>query len=447
MKTLIRSLSMFGAILVLAACGGGGGGGGAGTPPPPPSAGALDTTFNTTGKVTTNILGFYDFASAVAIQPDGKIVVAGDSFSSGVSNFVLVRYNAEGSLDTSFGASGKVITDIGSGSDAANAVAIQLIGLEMKIVAAGYSFNGTGSDFALVRYNANGTLDTTFDADGKVTTPIGSGNDYANAVAIQSDGKIVVAGYSSNGTNEDFALVRYNADGSLDTSFNSSLICLPIAICNGKVTTPIGSGNDYAKAVAIQPDGKIVAVGDAAGGAGIGFALVRYNANGTLDTSFGASGKVFTDIGGGSNRANAVAIQPDGKIVAAGNAGGDSALVRYNVADGSLDTSFGASGKVFTDIGGGSNRANAVAIQPDGKIVAAGNAGGDSALVRYNVADGSLDTSFGASGKVITTISGSGGGRNDSAQAVAIQPDGKIVAAGYAYNVDDTDFALARYLP
>ena len=234
-----------------------------------------------------------------------------------------------------------------------------------------------------------------------MTTAIGSGNDRAQAVAIQSDGKIVVAGYSSNGSDNDFALVRYNANGSLDINFGASVSCTPppFPICvpipgTGKVTTAVGSGNDWAFAITLKPDGKIVAVG---------------------------------------------------------NAGGDFALVRYNDADGSLDTSFGASGKVITDIGGGSNSANAVAIQPDGKIVAVGNAAGGAgtgfALVRYNVADGSLDTSFGASGKVITTISGSGGGRNDSAQAVAIQSDGKIVAAGYAYNVDDTDFALARYLP
>ena len=179
---------------------------------------------------------------------------------------------AEGSLDPSFDVDGKVVTQIGSGSDAATAVVLQSDG---KIVAAGYSHNGANLDFALVRYNSNGSLDMSFDSDGKVTTPIGSSDDYAYAVVLQSDGKIVVVGYGNTGTNTDVVLVRYDLDGSLDTTFDG----------DGKVTTPIGSSNDYAYAAAIDHGGKIVAVGYSAG-ADADFALVRYIGDAT--TPFGA---------------------------------------------------------------------------------------------------------------------------------------------------------------
>jgi uncharacterized delta-60 repeat protein len=373
--------------------------------------------------------------SSVAIQSDGKIVAAGSSNNGSNYDFALARYNTDGTLDTNFGTGGKVITAIGSSTDVAYSVAIQSDG---KIVAAGFSNNGSNNDFALVRYNTNGTLDTTFDSDGKVTTAIGSGNDVAYSVAIQSDGKIVAAGFGTV-SNQDFALVRYNTDGSLDTSFDS----------DGKVTNSIGSSIDYARSVAIQSDGKIVAAGySRSGGNNDDFALVRYNTNGTLDTTFDSDGKVTTAIGSGADIAYSVAIQTDGKIVAAGysNNGSnvDFTLVRYNT-DGTLDTTFDSDGKVTTAIGSGTDQARSVAIQSDGKIVAAGftgeMGGEDVALVRYNT-DGSLDTNFGTGGKVTTAI-GSG---IDIAYSVAIQTDGKIVAAGFNYNGSNFDFALVRYL-
>ena len=413
--------------------------------------GDLDTTFDSDGKVTTAIGSSRDFASAVAIQSDGKIVAAGHS-PSGSSfdtvDFALVRYNTDGTLDTNFDSDGKVTTDIGSGADVALSVAIQSDG---KIVAAGYSQNASNNDdFALVRYNTNGSLDTTFDSDGKVTTAIGSvtttnclgveycsGDDRAHSVAIQSDGKIVAAGFSKS-SKEVFALVRYNTNGTLDTTFDS----------DGKVTTAIGSSRDFARSVAIQSDGKIVAAGDETSNGDI--ALVRYNTDGTLDTNFDSDGKVTTDIGIGDN-AYSVAIQSDGKIVAAGftyPGGGpaDFALVRYNT-NGTLDTSFDSDGKVTTDIGSG-DTAYSVAIQSDGKIVAAGTRGGglegnDIALARYNT-DGSLDTNFGTGGKVTTEV-----GTNDYAYSVAIQSDGKIVAAGGAgmdFSGNVFDISLVRYL-
>ncbi len=206
------------------------------------AAGALDETFNPAfdvdGKVTTAILSGEDTAYAVAIQPDGKTVAAGVSHNGSNLDFALVRYNLDGSLDTTFDGDGKLTTAILSGHDVARAIAIQADG---KIVVAGYSANGSNYDFALARYNADGSLGTSFDSDGKVTTAIFSGDDHARAIAIQSDGKIVVAGDTYNGSDYDFALVRYNTDGSLDTSFDS----------DGIATTGILSSDDRALAMAL----------------------------------------------------------------------------------------------------------------------------------------------------------------------------------------------------
>ena len=387
------------------------------------------------GITTTAVGSGDDTANAVAVQPDGKIVAAGYSSNGTDNDFAVVRYNADGTLDTGFSSDGKVTTAVGSGEDEAGAVALQADG---KIVAAGSSNNGSDQDFALVRYNADGSLHTGFGTGGKVTTAIGSGNDGASAVALQSDGKIVAAGYSHNGTDNDFAVVRYNADGTLDTGFGTG----------GKVTTAVGSSSiDLVHSVAVQSDGKIVA----AGYSGNDFAVVRYNADGTLDTGFGTGGKVTTAVGSNDDEARSVAVQSDGKIVLAGysNNGSDwdFAVVRYN-ADGSLDTGFGAGGVVTTAVGSGDavgdadDSAYSVAVQADGKIVASGNGGNYFAVVRYN-ADGSLDTGFGANGAA-TTVIGSGG----AAYAAAIQPDdNKIVLAGYSNNATDRDFAVARYLP
>ena len=230
--------------------------------------GALDTTFDTDGKVTTAV-AVGDEGKAIAIQSNGKILVVGDD----MANFEIVRYNTDGSLDTTFDTDGKVTTDIGtSTADAANAVAIQGDG---KIVVAGTS--GSSTDFAASRYNTDGSLDTTFDTDGKVTTDIGtSTTDTANAVAIQSDSKIVVAGTSSS----DFAVIRYTTTGALDTTFDT----------DGKVTTDIGTSSfDTGSAVAIQSDSKIVVAGRISVAGPPVFAVARYEVTATSPSSSSTS--------------------------------------------------------------------------------------------------------------------------------------------------------------
>ncbi|RMD52107.1 hypothetical protein D6827_00705, partial [Candidatus Parcubacteria bacterium] len=322
-------------------------------------SGQLDTNFSGDGKVTTAIGFYWEYGYGSAIQTDGKIVVAGYSSNGSNNDFAVVRYNSDGSLDESFDVDGKVTTSIGPGNDFGQSVAIQTDG---KIVVVGYASNGSNYDIAVVRYNSDGSLDTSFDGDGKVTTALGSGDDYGFSVALQSDGKIVVAGYSLNGSNNDIAVVRYNSDGTLDASFDG----------DGKVTTAIGSGDDYGYSVAIQTDGKIVVAGYANNGFNNDFAVIRYNSDGTLDASFDGDGKVTTAIGFGDNYGYSVAIQTDGKIVVAGyaliNGQYDFAVVRYN-SDGSLDTSFDGDGKTTTSVGSSIDYGKSVTIQTDGKII------------------------------------------------------------------------------
>jgi uncharacterized delta-60 repeat protein len=409
------------------------------------SNGSLDTSFNSVGYVTTNIAG-YDSANAIAVQPDGKIVLAGVS-NTGAANFALVRYKSDGALDTTFDGDGKVSTDFSSTDEQVNAVAIQADG---KVVAAGYINIASGySDFALARYNADGSLDSSFDGDGKLTTDFGSAGDRAHGLAIQADGKIIAAGYASltvdSGTSPRFGLARYNADGSLDASFDGDGRV-------NTVTTTSFTSYSIAYAAAIQTDGKIVATGFGSDfGTWTDFTVIRYNTDGSLDTSFDGDGIVRTDFALSNEQARAATIQPDGKIVAAGykgeGSGDDFALVRYNT-DGSLDTSFDTDGKTINDMGyPTTSGAGGVAAQPDGKIVVAGYSyngfNDDFALVRYN-ANGTRDESFGNGGKVLTEISTYIQG--ERARAVAIQADGKIIAAGQTtLSVTGSDFVLVRY--
>jgi len=374
-------------------------------------AGDLDSSFGGDGLVLTDFPGASDeVANDVAIQSDGKIVVAGRTNA----DFALVRYNTDGSLDTSFGGDGLVVTDIGINSpDAAFALAIQPDG---KIVVAG----NVGADIALARYNVNGSLDTSFGIGGVVITDVLPGSaDAAFDVAIQSDGKIVVAG----STNADFMIARYEADGDLDLDFG----LLGVAL------TDISTGSeDVAFGVVIQPDGRIVAAGRAAND----FALARYETDGDLDATFDGDGRVTTDFPGSSlDGAFDLALQVDGKIVAAGTSDADIALARYNI-NGGVDTTFDGDGLVLTNVPG-TGFGNAVAIETDGQIVVAGRSGADFVVVRYNT-NGALDTTFDTDGIVTTDFSDSA----DVAFAVAIQADGRIVAAGSS----DTDIALARYL-
>jgi uncharacterized delta-60 repeat protein len=292
--------------------------------------GGLDASFGSGGKVTTS----FGSAFAVAIQGDGKIVAVGATAPAGFCClFAIARFNVDGSLDASFGSGGQVTTAFGGDSEA-RAVAIQADG---RIVVAGSKYDPFSPGLAIARYDSDGSLDASFGTGGKLTMSFGGVADSANAVGLQPDGKILLAG--GGGSSNDFILARLNIDGSLDSSFGA----------NGKVSTDFG-GFDAARAVAIESDGKVVA----AGNGNNRFALARYNADGSLDSSFNGTGRVTTTFTGQNiEAANALALQDDGKIVAVGQAflnfAGNFVIARYNV-NGSLDLGFGTGGKVLTSL-------------------------------------------------------------------------------------------------
>ncbi len=392
----------------------------------PGFAGQADGGFGTGGKVITDVNGS-DEALAVVTQPDGKAIAAGYSNSgAGQEDIALVRYNADGSLDASFGAGGKVITDLGS-TDAARSIALQPDG---KIVVAGVRCSPADCDFAVLRYQTDGNLDATFGTGGVVTTDRGP-NDQLNGVAIQLDGKIVVGGLIYSGAQYDFAVARYETDGSLDSSFGTG----------GVVTTDFGA-NARAFGIRLASGGKIVLAGTRAfDTAGTNFALARYNSDGGLDSSFGSGGKVTTDFAGSYEAGRAIDLDTSGSIVVAGSAeiaGNLGFGVALYKPDGSLDPSFGSGGKATMNVNGGA--AYAVKFEPNGKIIAAGfgNDGTttDFALVRFNP-DGSGDPLFGTGGKLITNL-----GNNDYGNGLAIAEDGSFLAVGRT----GLDFALVRYL-
>jgi len=344
------------------------------------SNGNLDTTFGGDGIVNTAVGSGNAAAFAGIQQTDGQLVVVGQALNSKqdvlqrTNDFAVVRYNPNGSPDTGFGDEGKVLTPPHSTEaadvfeDGAHAVVETP---EHKLVVAGSSGTATDSDFALVRYNPDGSLDLSFSSigeKGKVTTDFGnSRNDVVFSMLQQADGKLFVAGFSNNGASDDFAVARYEADGTLDTTFNS----------NGKQRNSVGSGDDRGLSVIRQTDGNYVVAGYSTTNGDEDIALVRYLPDGKLDSSFSGDGKVITSMGTRNDRAYQVMQLPDGKLLVAGYTqvgvnDFDFVQVRYN-QNGSLDTTFSGDGKLSTSFGAGSDQAFAAVQQPeDERIVLAG---------------------------------------------------------------------------
>jgi uncharacterized delta-60 repeat protein len=371
-----------------------------------------------------------DLGRAVAADRAGKVVVAGLS-NGRQRTFALARYTAEGRLDRRFGVGGMVLTGFGPGTFAgANALALRSDG---KTVVAGWAHvpPRIASGFAITRYTRTGQLDRTFGRDGKVVTHFGGrpNNTNAYAVANQRDGKAVVVGGTSGWPSgkSTFVLARYTRRGALDRTFGRG----------GKVVTDFGAYSSAA-AVAIQADRKIVVAGGGRTRGRTGFALARYDAVGRLDRSFGNRGRVLTPVGEGETAAVALVIQRDGKLVAAGNVrvAGDAgfALVRYT-SDGKLDPTFGDDGVAFN----GAGSVSALTIQRDGRLVTAGigmRRYPNFSLARF-LADGTLDQSFGGNGKLLTAFY-----RTARAYGIVPRADGTIVVAGAHWS---RDFALACY--
>ena len=390
--------------------------------------GDLDRGFGTGGLVTTDLanqLGIIDptadkdVINAIALQSDGKIVAVG-YYTVGADNatdFAIARYNIDGTLDTDFGDRGITLTDFGAPNDKAFAVSILP---DQRIVVGGTS----GGDFAIARYDTSGDPDLTFDTDGKKTINMGAADDTIRSIFAtnwtSSTSWIYAAGHSNN----NFALLRIRLNGSELDGFGSG----------GRVFTDFGS-TDIAYAMSLEGTRILLA-----GKSGNNFALAKYLLNnGAPDNSFDGDGKLTTDLGG-TDHAYAM-TQLGTSIFAAGRAGGDFAIVKYRYSDGAPDSAFGTAGIVRTDFAGGTDHAYGVGIQ-QGKLIVAGRVGADFGIARYDLTSGDPDQTFGVQGKVFTDV----GGIEDIATSLVIQADGKIVVAGKKGITGDTGtFALVRY--
>ncbi len=428
--------------------------------------GKLDPGFGSGGvAVTATAPGAGDDGqNGLAIQTDGRIVVGGSSdmgAAAGGHQWRISRYTYKGELDGRFGAGGTVTTSMSSAGGFDEHVWNLALDGNGRIVAAGDAVTATGGfDVALARFNADGTLDTSFGTAGKVTTAVGPGTrrDRAHDVAVLVDGKILVAGFADMGSGaggRNFMVARYNPDGTLDGSFGSG----------GIVVTSVAPGDNSdvitTNGLTIDPVGRILVTGQAnmgTGAGGVNSALARYLPSGALDSSFDGDGIVSTAVASADNFDTLVgaAINADGKIVTAGaaDAGGfvfDLALLRYN-PDGSLDASFGTGGKVMLNVGPGNtdDLPQDLVVQTTGRILVGGGVAatavevdGDFLVARFN-ADGSLDASFGTGGIVRTSTAP--GAADDEIFEIALQSDAKLVASGECEQLSTgRDVCVARY--
>ena len=298
------------------------------------------------------------FATDVALQTDGKIVMSGYTWENVTGDVFVIRLNTDGSLDNTFGTDGVAL--VSNSTDVTESIAVQSDG---KILIGGY----TDDSFTVARFNTDGTLDTDFGNNGWSIVGFGSPS-YIKDITLQDDGKIVAAGFAI-GAAYQMAAARLNADGTIDNTFGS----------NGAVAFNVGDGNDFAFAVAVDDNGKVL-IGGHKWISNIGLkydlAVVRLNEDGSFDTSYGDNGVAIARVVDGSNYAGDILLQSDGKVVIAGytvlETVYDLAMARFDV-DGNLDDTFGVGGMVNTDYNGGEDYGSAIALQPDDKIILAGN--------------------------------------------------------------------------
>jgi uncharacterized delta-60 repeat protein len=398
--------------------------------------GTRDTAFGAGGQITYMTPSRNTFEGLLQ-QPDGKLVVVGHAGEGQDLDFLIARYNPDGTPDATFPGSGIQRTAFGPYADRARAVARQSDG---KLIVAGVADQTSGSLMALARYNSDGTLDASFDGDGRRTFGLNSSSGLWSVI-VQADGKIVAAGYTSNLGVYSFVLVRLLDDGSFDPTFSG----------DGIATVAVTGASDGARSLIQQADGKLVAVGGTnldTSNLGNGMHVMRFNLDGTLDTTFDGDGRVQTVIGTNGTSAAAVAQQADGKLVVVGrersSASDYFAAARYN-PDGSLDPTFDGDGKMSTTILGNESRPRAFVIQPDGRMVLAGEArnptlGFSNALVRLS-ASGALDTTFDADGALLVDVYR----RYATLMSLFRQSDGKIVAVGTIDSGTFVDFLVMRF--
>ncbi len=402
------------------------------------STGNLDPRFGINGITEQKLYQTHSFVSDLAIQSDGKILAGGTTSGNFYNAMASVRLQANGQPDNSFNQDGIVESYLFVTNLDGKSLALQSDG---KIIQQGiHKMESKNEEIILVRYLANGNLDENFGSNGKVTTDVGTSDDVGVCMSIQSDNKIIVAGYSYNGQNYDFMMTRYLSNGSQDNSFSA----------DGKIIMPFGStGNDGAQAIAVQKDGKILVGGFTEVNNETQFAIMRFTPQGNLDQTFNNTGKLSIDVSAEGNEAiKAIKIQQDGKIILAGDAfngvNNDFALVRIN-PNGSLDKSFSGDGILMIDINNNYNEAADAEMLTDGKIIIGGNCIVNNyyefALARVT-SDGQLDPGFADRGIAILAI----GPGNDILSSIALQSDGKLLLGGSSYIDYRVEFTVARVL-
>jgi uncharacterized delta-60 repeat protein len=408
-------------------------------------AGDFDLTFGTGGKLVTSMTaGGPAQINKVVVQPDGKIIAAGWSQNTDTSlkRFALVRYLADGSLDTSFGIGGKVFATFTDGNAEANDVVIQPNG---RILVVGALFGSARYSSVVIRYNSNGSLDSSFSGDGILVYNYDSvASDIATSVALQPDGRILLAGpalTSVLGPAVCFYISRLSPSGTFDSTFNNT----------GKRLSEFGSFTSGHVKIGLQPDGKIIAAGPGGdGGSNYDFAVQRFNSNGSFDGLFGTAGRVYTNFNG-NDIPKTLTMLPDGRFIVGGSSEESDfdavMLVRY-MPNGTKDSTFGFGGFVVQDVTQGADVVESIAVQPNGKTVVVGRGSGtnftnrDFLVVRY-LENGLSDPTFGISGVKRFSY----GAGDDHGYSVAIQSNGRIVAGGAAETqTTNTSFVLARFL-
>lgn len=379
---------------------------------------SLDTTCAGTGTHQDD-LGGDDFSNTMLLEPDGKILSIGNSDAFASQDIVLIRYTAGCQRDTSFGNNGEIVIDA-SGAEVTDDAKGVLLQPDGKIVIAGSRSNGTDNDLVVVRLTSAGGLDTSWDGDGLAVVNAG-GNEQSTGVAVQADSKIIVSGASDKNGTVDSLIARFNANGTPDQTFNGSGV---------RVYSNSGTQTDAFTGIAVQSDGLLVVSGYVNNGSQDHGIAERVKADGFPDTTFATSG-VFTQAGNDC-RFNAVTIRPDGRILLAGyvsNGTDDDFYVQQ------LTTGGSSNGFNTATIGSGDDRANALALQPDGGVVLAGSSSASSgSIVRFSAL---LGNDYQAS-------DGAPCGA-DTLTSVAVAPDGTIVAAGYCNALGAPDFLLARW--
>jgi len=410
----------------------------------------LDSTFGTNGKVVTSFGSDESNLASLALQSDGKIVACGSYYNGTINQIALSRYLANGNIDTSFGNNGTVLTPVGTYlENESNEVKVLNNGKILVAASNGILFSELDFDFAIVRYNDNGTLDSGFGTNGVLLSDFNSVSNEARSLQIQSDNKFIVAG-EINGdaasVNPNFAIARYNENGTKDTSFGVNGLA---SVNFGTVSNNLLLSEDILESMIIQPDGKILAAGFTSNinENTSNFGIVRLNSDGSLDSSFGINGRIITSFGGDAV-AYSIQILSDGKFIVSGmyffNADNNQkvAIAKYN-ANGILDTSYGIGGITTTDFNANQEGfAFASELQNDGKLVVSGvalNTTADFVLFRF-MANGSLDTSFGINGR--QTIDS---GVDEGAMTSITQADGRIILGGGTYNGISADFTLLRF--